>query len=468
MHDADGTRRLIKRMRGSVRLRITLAATLAFALAFGAAAWLMVRAVQHRLEDQVRNETMARVEAVVAQMEAGVAPARVLVTDAGATRLQILQGARSAGEAWTASLTQRSDLGASGVPPDAAAGGDVIPVRGAATRDNLLLLTSQTTYGGEPYTVLAASPLAEVQRSVDALGQVLVVTTPALVAALGALVWWLVGRALRPVAAMTREVEEITHTTMHRRVPEPSSHDEVHELARTMNDMLSRLETAQERQRAFVSDASHELRTPVATVHTALEVGLRNGDLEVAARSALDANRRLQDVLTDLLDLARLDEVEVTSEAPVVDLEDVVIEQVASHRGAKLDASGVLAGRVRGDRAALGRVARNLVENALRHARTQVRVALVTADDDVVLTVDDDGPGVPVDQRESVFERFVRLDQGRHRRAGGTGLGLAIVRRTVDQHHGSVRVTDAPMGGARFEVRLPSAAPVPEPQLASL
>ena len=296
----------------------------------------------------------------------------------------------------------------------------IIPVRDAAApTDKLLLLASQTMYGGEPYTVFAASPLAEVQRSVDAIGQVLVVTTPVLVAALGLLVWWLVGRALRPVAAITREVEEITHTTMHRRVPEPSSHDEVHELARTMNDMLSRLETAQERQRAFVSDASHELRTPVATVHTALEVGLRNGDLDGAARSALEANQRLHDVLTDLLDLARLDEVEVTQEPPVVDLEDIVIEQVDADRDERVDTSAVLAGRVRGDRAALGRVVRNLVENAQRHARRRVAVSVSARSDEnrVVLTVDDDGPGVPVDQRDSRV-RALRPPRSRPRPAG--------------------------------------------------
>lgn len=449
-------REVIRRARGSVRLRITLAATLAFAVAFGLAAWALVDAVHDRLESQVRSETLKTVQSAADQLERGVAPERVLQRSGSLTSVQIVRGDGT-------TVTH----GAWGLDTHAAVPGELIgPAGYGAPPGDVFVVQSQASFAGEPYTILAASPLADVRRSVDALGQVLVVTTPVIVIALGALVWWLVGRALRPVAAITREVEEITHTTMHRRVPEPGSRDEVHELARTMNDMLSRLETAQERQRAFVSDASHELRTPVATVQTALEVGLRNGDLEDAARAALDANRRLQDVLADLLDLARLDEVEMTADAAVVDLEEVVLAEVGGQPDERLDVRGVLAGRVRGDRAALCRVVRNLVENARRHARTRVDVALVADGDDVVLTVDDDGPGIPPEHRDAVFERFVRLDHGRDRRAGGAGLGLAIVRRAVEQHHGVVRIVDAPIGGARVEVRLPSAEPSAARQLA--
>lgn len=442
--------------RGSVRLRITVAATFVFALAFGIAAWAVVRAVQDRLEDQVRAETAAGAARVASQLDANVPLDEIDTVARGGASIAIIGQSNKLIRfgPFTQSVSSAAEPGVAGnvtyfdtsmLPPG-----------------RNVLVTQTASLGGEPVTILASSPLADVQRSIDALGHVLVWITPVLIAGVGVLVWLLVGRALRPVAAITREVEEITHTTMHRRVPEPASNDEVHELARTMNDMLERLEAASARQRAFVSDASHELRTPVATVQALLEVGLRSGDCETAAERALEANRRLGDVVTDLLDLARLDGVPVAiDDLPIVDLEEVVLDVVGSDPDALVDTQAVLAGRVRGDRPLLARAVRNLVENARRHTRTRVAVGLTVRDGDVVLTVDDDGPGVPVGDRERVFERFVRLDDGRRRREGGTGIGLAIVKRVAEQHGGKVRVGVAPIGGARFELTLPLAASVP-------
>jgi signal transduction histidine kinase len=438
---------LWKKARGSVRLRITVAATLVFALAFGIAAWAVVRAVHDRLEDQVRQDAQAGLERIALSLQQGTAGAPSFAGGGLVTyRVTDMYGNVVAGApagpngATTGFATPVDPLTGEPIP------GDYVIVRQAALVD------------GKPVTITGASPLAEVQRSVDALGQVLVWITPALVAGVGILVWLLVGRALRPVALITREVEEITHTTMHRRVPEPSSNDEVHELARTMNDMLERLEAASERQRAFVSDASHELRTPVATVQALLEVGLRSGDVESAAQRALEANSRLGTVVEDLLDLARLDGVGLAvDDLPLIDLEEVVFAALGPEPDALVDTRMVLAGRMRGDRALLARVVRNLVENARRHTRTRVAVSVVTVGHDVVLTVDDDGPGVSPADRERIFERFVRLDDGRRRRDGGTGLGLSIVKRVVEQHGGVVRVADAPLGGARFTVILPAA-----------
>jgi signal transduction histidine kinase len=423
--------------RGSVRLRITTAATVVFALAFGLAAWAVVAVVQNRLEDQVREDAEAGALRVAQQLDAGVAIGALDYTAPPGVMILV--------------VNDRGDV----LGRPAAVGGftaaiDVLPSSRAA------IVRQTTTFRGEPVTVVASSPLEDVQRSVDALGQVLVWTTPLLVAGVGILVWWLVGRALRPVAAITREVEEITHTTMHRRVPEPRSNDEVNELARTMNDMLERLHSASERQRAFVSDASHELRTPVATVQTLLEVGLRSGDTETAARRALDANTRLGGVVTDLLDMARLDGAPIAiDDMPVVDVEDVVFDVLGNDPDPLVDTTGVLAGRIRGDRMLVARAVGNLVQNARRHARSRVAVAVSAHDGDVVVTVDDDGPGIPLGDRERVFERFVRLDGVRRRRDGGTGLGLSIVKRVAEQHGGRVRVGTSPLGGARFELSLP-------------
>jgi signal transduction histidine kinase len=247
---------------------------------------------------------------------------------------------------------------------------------------------------------------------------------------------------------------------MHRRVPAPASTDEVARLAHTMNRMLDRLEAAAHRQRRFVSDASHELRSPVTAMRTDLEVGLRaptTTDWEATARRTLGEADRLGRLVDDLLELARLDE-GATRPYDDVDLDELVALDVESRNGSVPVATDeVSAGRVRGDRRQLSQLLRNLVDNAVRHAGARVAIGVRTDGDDVVLTVDDDGDGVPDADRARVFERFARLDEARARDDGGAGLGLALVQRVATAHHGSVEVGTSALGGARFEVRLPAA-----------
>jgi signal transduction histidine kinase len=208
---------------------------------------------------------------------------------------------------------------------------------------------------------------------------------------------------------------------MDRRVPEPGANDEVGRLARTMNSMLDRLEISARRQRQFVSDASHELRSPIAVIRTQLEVALRRPDRadwpEVAHR-VLTEDERLADAVSELLELARAEELAL-DHAVSVDLEEIVL--------------------------------------AGRHATSKVAVTVEVADGLVRLTVDDDGPGIAPADHLRVFDRFTRLDEGRARDAGGVGLGLAMARTIVVRHGGSMRVEDAPLGGARFVVELPAA-----------
>jgi signal transduction histidine kinase len=287
-----------------------------------------------------------------------------------------------------------------------------------------------------------------------------VIGIPILVLLVGVIAWYLSGRALRPVEAIRAEVDEISGTTIHRRVPEPAADDEVGRLARTMNRMLERLETSSARQRDFVSNASHELRSPIAAIRATVEVALRRPDStdwnEIAAR-ILDEDKRMEETVSELLELARLDEDGAAVPTTTVDLDEVVLEETRRVDGAIVRTGGVLAGRVQGSRPQLARVVRNLIANALRHADHLVDVSLRSDDGTVELVVDDDGPGIPAADRERVFERFARLDEGRARDAGGTGLGLAIVRAVVERHRGTVAVQDAPGGGARFVVRLPAA-----------
>ena len=273
------------------------------------------------------------------------------------------------------------------------------------------------------------------------------------------------GRALRPVEAIRLEAEEITGTTMHRRVPEPDTDDEVGRLARTMNAMLVRLETSSQKQRQFVSDASHELRTPLASIRANLEVALRNEqstDWPEVARRVLSEDERMEDTVAELLELARLDESEgplVLDALPEVDLDEVVADLAITTRRVPVDTTKVSAGRVHGREDQLARAIRNLVDNAARHASSKVAVSLSTDQNGHVvdLIVDDDGTGISPEDRSRVFERFTRLDEGRARDAGGLGLGLALVKGIVDSHHGTVTIDDSPLGGARFTVRLPAA-----------
>jgi signal transduction histidine kinase len=273
--------------------------------------------------------------------------------------------------------------------------------------------------------------------------------------------WWIVGRALRPVEGIREEVERISSRELDRRVPDAPGDDEVARLAATMNRMLDRLQRSQERQRRLVSDASHELRSPVAAIRQHAEVAGRHPDatrVDELATAVLDETDRLQGLVEDLLVLARLDEGR-GSVATEVDLDDIVVAEAARLRRITtidVDASSVGAGRVRGGAAALERVVRNLTENAVRYARARVALGLVQADGRVTLTVDDDGPGIAPVDRQRVLERFVRLDESRGRGTGGAGLGLAIVREVVASHGGEVTLGESPLGGLRVEIRLPA------------
>lgn len=276
----------------------------------------------------------------------------------------------------------------------------------------------------------------------------------------GALVtWFLAGRALRPVRAITAQAATITGGTLSERVPVPASGDEIATLANTVNSMLDRLERDDVRRRQFVSDASHELRTPVAVLKSEAEVALRSPeltDVEALATGVVEESTRMAAIIDDLLSLARRDE-GVAAPTTEIDLDDIVLAEAGRLRRVPIDVSAVSAGRVLGRLDEFARVVAHLLDNAARHAETTVAVGLVTATGQVRLVVDDDGPGVPPADREIIFERFARLDEARSRDAGGAGLGLAVVAGVVERSNGSVAVETSPSGGARFVVTLPAA-----------
>ncbi|MCM6762404.1 HAMP domain-containing histidine kinase [Rathayibacter sp. ZW T2_19] len=288
----------------------------------------------------------------------------------------------------------------------------------------------------------------------------LAVAVPLLVAFVAALCWVVVGRALRPVDRMRAEAEAVTAAELDRRVAEPGSGDEIDRLARTLNRMLERLESAQERQRRFVSDASHELRSPVAALRQTAEVALAHPDRLDSARLATtvaEESVRMGGLIEGLLLLARADEARLAIAGAPVDLDDLALREVRRLRdsGVEVDASGVSPVQAVADEVLLSRALRNLVDNAVRHRSARIALATRADGDGALIVVDDDGPGIPVAERSRVLGRFVRLDEGRARDAGGSGLGLAIVAEIAGAHGGTVTIEDAPLGGARVAMRIP-------------
>jgi signal transduction histidine kinase len=228
-----------------------------------------------------------------------------------------------------------------------------------------------------------------------------------------------------------------------------------------MNQMLDRLDRSRQQQQRFVSDASHELRSPVTTIRHLAEVAVAHPEgtsAEQLGADVLAEDLRLERLVDDLLWMARADEHTLGAHRGPVDLDELLLDEARRVRETKhlrVEVSDVTPVQVRGDASQLRRLLRNLVDNAGRHAATAVALSVAETDGDVVLRVDDDGPGIPIGDRVRVFERFVRLDVARDREQGGTGLGLSIAAQVVAAHGGVVTIGEAPLGGARVEVRLP-------------
>ncbi|MEV6932022.1 HAMP domain-containing sensor histidine kinase [Dactylosporangium sp. NPDC051485] len=311
-------------------------------------------------------------------------------------------------------------------------------------------------------TVLVAQSLDEVNDGTEATIGALVVGLPLLIAVVGVATFLFVGRSLRPVEAMRRQADTITAQNLHTRLPVPAAADEIAALAATMNTMLDRIEDATAAQRRFVADASHELRSPLATMHAGLDI-LEHTDLPLFAQSQVRRmhreSTRMAALIADLLLLARADESGLRLRHDDVDLDDLVYAErdriAVLHPHLRVEAH-VAPTRVQGDPQHLQRVLRNLLDNAARHATGQVRIDLSGGDGHAELAVTDDGPGIPPADRERVFDRFVRLDDARSRDGGGAGLGLAIARDIVTTHGGTLTAGDGPSGGAALHIRLPA------------
>jgi signal transduction histidine kinase len=440
----------------SVRVRTTIAASAVVGFALIVAAFALVVFLSRALTANVRDAAEGRASEVAASLQEGIEPG----LDLGDPEDQFVQVLDTSGAVVASSLNMAGEPAVAAIAP-----GDEASIDGVLVPDEGFLVVAiawrSPADGG---TVLVGRTLDDVREARTAAVPLLGVGVPVLTLVVGLVTWWLTGRALRPVESIRAEVESISAGRLDRRVPEPDSRDEIARLATTMNRMLARLEASQSRQRRFVADAAHELRSPVAAIREQSEVAIahpESSSLEELAQVVHRENLRVEGLVDDLLLLARLDE-STRLVAEQVDLDDLVLAEAARLRASTsltITTNDIGAARVSGDPGGLERVVRNLSENAARHAETVVSLSLRASNGSAIIGVDDDGPGIDPPDRERVFDRFVRLDDARARDEGGTGLGLAIVRAVVLAHRGDVRIGDSPLGGARVEVRLPLVHP---------
>lgn len=311
------------------------------------------------------------------------------------------------------------------------------------------------------YVVLVASSLEAVTDSTQTLIGLFAVIIPILVVVVSVTTWMVVGRALRPVDEMRREVRAIESTDLHRRLSEPATEDEIDQLAKTLNAMLDRLQHSSERQQRFVADASHELRSPLTAIRSRLEVDLAypdGADWRSTEQDVLEEALRLQRLVEDLLTLARFDDSpQLHSMQQPIDLDEIVLQQARQLREQTVhgvDTSAVSGAQILGNSDQLARAIRNLLDNANRHAISSITLTLHETDSVAVLTIADDGSGIPAASKDVIFERFLRLDDARARDTGGSGLGLAIAKEIVDIHNGTISVTNDP--GAKFTLIFPT------------
>lgn len=318
----------------------------------------------------------------------------------------------------------------------------------------------RATIGGQRVTIFTGTSTRLLTQVSDGMTHLVLLGAPTILILAAGTIWLVVGRALRPVERIRRAVTAITAADLAQRVPEPGTHDEIGHLAETMNDMLARLEDSARRQRRFVADASHELRSPLAAIRTSLDVGLAHPGKapwpDIAER-AVRQSARLEELIQQLLLLAKADDHHLAARRQPVEIaalwQEILATTVAPQRDIKVTTASDAV--TTGDPGHLSRMLRNILDNAIRHATHRIQIATATTPGLVRVQISDDGPGIPPAERERVFDRFVRLDSSRERLTGSTGLGLAIAKEIATAHGGRITITEAALGGARVVVELP-------------
>jgi len=448
-----------RRRLGGVRLRTALGATLVVAMFLAVASVAFVLLQREQLEASLTDVARQQAADVAEQVEQeGAGVDRV-----GGGEQSLIQVVDGSGSVVAASPSVEGEPPVTKLTP---APDEVITVSSEklpiGEGDRFVVVAHGVTTPDGPMVVLAAQSLEVVGQSTAVAGTLLAVGYPLVLLAVALTSYWLTGRALAPVEAIRRRVASIEGTTeLSARVPVPGGGDEITRLAETMNSMLTRLQTGVQAQRRFVGDASHELRSPLATIRAAHEIGSLHPeatDWPIASGEVLAELDRLDRLVADMLLLARADEHGLVLHQDDVDLDDLVSAEAARLRRLGVREVVVTAPPVRviGDRHHLARALRNLTDNAARHAQERVELLLHADSTTATIEVADDGQGIPDDERDRIFERFVRLDQSRTRDSGGTGLGLPIARQIARAHRGDL-VAMGSDTGARFVLSIPLA-----------
>jgi len=461
----------LRRRHGGVRLDATVVATLVVTATLTVGAMVLVSMIRSELNQSVETTIVTRAQDLAQLARTGSMPG-LIPTSRGVTAQVI--------DADDRVVASTGDIEGQGpITAIAAVPGEVVTI----TLTTLDQGDDDQDEGGEgdgegPYLtaiagiddsasarVIVAGSLAAVEEAAAALVPLLVGGIPLLAIVVALTTWLLVGRTLRPVRAMTAEADRITVTDFGRRIPLPEPDDEIRRLGETLNQMLDRLQRSVVRQRRFVADASHELKSPVASLLTMSEVAFQNPERITMNRFTADVGieaRRLSLLVDDLLTLARSDEGAFTLEPVPFDLADLVNEETAhlAATGIEVNLDRATSSPVVADRRRLAQVVRNLVGNAARHGRKRIWIEIGHVEGALELLVADDGPGIAKTDRERVFERFVRLDDSRGRAEGGTGLGLAVAHAIVQAHRGTIEIIDDPRyPGAVVRIRLPDLLP---------
>ncbi len=461
---------MARRRELSIRARLTLIFVLAIAVILTFTGLALVNLVHRSLLSEAANQ----IDAVMEQTQMGFANAPKAVTHEQTLAMQgdvVVQVTNADGtKVWAASSAiANAPVLAKAVEDFASGTGLGVKYRrSTATKSTISELSS-----GEVSTITTKRGAGlifgfvyggPIQHSVKVLLASLLVSFPLLLLMSGGLIWLGIGLALAPVEDIRRRVDAIAAEDLTQRVPVTGGDDEIARMARTVNEMLDRLESASRFQQEFVSNASHELRSPLTTLLATTERA--TGDPEhtnwaEVAEVVVREGRRLDGIIGDLFWLARHDENHLDVEISEVDFDDLLYEEASRVRSMSelsVDTSAVAPTRVLGDLTMLRRMIRNVVDNAMRYAQKELRFNSHYEGDEVVIWVSDDGDGIDVADSARFFERFTRADSARSRRSGGTGLGLAIVSEIALRHGGSARFVEVE-SGSRIELRVHRAGP---------
>ncbi len=444
--------------RGGVRIQATVIATVVVALALAVGAVILVLLVHRSLVGSLDAAGLARAHDVGALAATGRLQATVASTGEESSVVQVID---RAGTILSASPNITGEAPMLAAPPrrrhEQVLTRHGLPIADTGQAFRVVAEPVQLPTG--PGWVYVATSLAQIELTTTRLAVLLGAGLPVLLVVVAGATWRAVGRALRPVERIRASAATISGTQPGSRLPVPTSQDEIARLAQTMNEMLARIDGALARQREFVGDASHELRSPLAALRAEIDIALAHPgqDHPTAILTRLAAQtEKMAKLLDGLLFLARSDEQATQLRHAPVDLDELVLAEARRLRatGATVTLSGPDAARVNGSASELTRLLHNLGDNAAAHAASTVNLGLHIQDDHAVLTVTDDGPGIPLQDRDRIFERFTRLDPSRARTTtGSAGLGLAICRQIVQRHNGQISVEADT--GARFVVQLP-------------